>query len=366
MVAPLAPLAAASGGVTDYFWLGLGVIFLSGLVSAVVRQRRRDRVLRLFDGFRVTVVMTDGRTIWGRLRVSGQGVEVVYDAPWVGPGGKVKRSYLLYPPDLDQVLCLCRHASHLSADERERRNRQVEVTFRPGLARTALRHFQNAVNTIHDAFQQALGFAVGQFAKAGVSPVLAKQRGEVEKVGKTLLGVAARAYEPLLERHLGEPIVAEMVSPADPDKERVELVGYLAEYSQNWLGVFHPTDERGEAGVWRVPLDEASRVGPVEVTVEQGEVQVRNDGEDPIVVRTLQRPDGTTRPLCVALPRAAHLRLAGLQPGHVLVVAQARSLDIVCRRAHAAVRHASSFEPPPASAACAAPPAHRDNRPDFP
>ena len=71
----------------------------------------------------------------------------------------------------------------------------------------------NFLNVIRDAVINALGLVIGRFAGAGMTGALKTQSGRISEVGGTLLGMMANAYEPLLERHIGKPVILEVMYP---------------------------------------------------------------------------------------------------------------------------------------------------------
>src|SRR5438045_4076209 len=74
---PPAPSAGPSAAAIFYFTILF--IFLTAIVTAVVAKWARDKCLKLFHGFHVTLERNRGQTIWGQLKVFSSGVEVVYD-----------------------------------------------------------------------------------------------------------------------------------------------------------------------------------------------------------------------------------------------------------------------------------------------
>ena len=53
-------------------------IALSGVVAAFIRGRKRDKCLKDFEGFLVTLEDASGKSIWGNLRVEAKGIELLY------------------------------------------------------------------------------------------------------------------------------------------------------------------------------------------------------------------------------------------------------------------------------------------------
>src|SRR5262245_35823853 len=84
------------------FYLTLLVIFVTAIVTAVATKWSRDKCLKFFDRYHVTLERARGHTIWGRLNVFSSGVEIIYDHSFVDPRGRKKTSFLIYQNEIDQ------------------------------------------------------------------------------------------------------------------------------------------------------------------------------------------------------------------------------------------------------------------------
>ena len=335
-----------SGGFfTNLLLLTILFIFVSAIVGAIVARRRRDRCLDLLDDYHITMAKADGQVLWGDLRVFAQGIELKFDAPYSSQQGVIKSSYLLYQPEMEQIVAFCRYVGDLTEDERRTRARQVEARFRPGLIPRVRRSLVNVLNTIHDAFAQAMSAVIGQMAKVGgKSSVASAQKGEMEEVGKSLLGAVGNAYEPMLERQIGKPIVIQMASPADSGGAHIELCGYLAEYSDKYLAVFNV--EQPVQETLTLPCDDTIERDGVMIEVDSLSLQITNRSSVPLIVDALISDLGETRELGVVLTRASTARLPRI-PGHLSVrVLRVQRIDVICHRSRAVIRYTSLDELP--------------------
>src|SRR5688500_5382449 len=202
---PAPPPPAGGGGASAVaiFYITLGIIFLTAIITTVATKWARDKCLKFFHGYHVTLERGRGQTIWGRLKVFSTGVEVVYDHPFVDPRGRKKTSFLMYQHEIDaQLLGLLRYHEELAPAQQHARSKQIESTFNPGFWRRTWRMIRNFVNTLRDAFNAAIGAVVGQYQRMNPSSaVLASQAGSVTQIGQTLVGkFAANAYEPPPDR----------------------------------------------------------------------------------------------------------------------------------------------------------------------
>lgn len=212
---------------TSIFWITIGAFFASAIIGAILARRRRDRCLKLLHDHHVTLAISSGRVIWGDIQIFSQGLELVYAAPYRTGMGLIKSSYLMYESELGKVLSISRFVGDLTAQEFSRR-RQVHRRVRPSLLRRTFRSIHNLFNTVRDAINKTLTAFIGQVAKSGHMRAMQTQQGEVNKMGQSLLNAVGNAYEPMLERHIGCPVVLELTNPTDPEKRTIELIGHLA------------------------------------------------------------------------------------------------------------------------------------------
>lgn len=95
-------------------WTLLTLLALA-TVLALIRSRRRDRCLRDFDGFTVTLAEQGGDLVWGRACVYPTGIEIEYETPVVAPAGHLERSFIFYR---DQFEAMERSTGMPKADAR--------------------------------------------------------------------------------------------------------------------------------------------------------------------------------------------------------------------------------------------------------
>lgn len=327
-------------GLDDLFWLTVLVIFLATIIGALVRRLRKDKCVKLLDDHHVTYLAADGSALWGDLSVSSQGLELRYDAPFTTSRGLLKSGYLVYPDEWGSCVALCRSIHGLTEAEREERLRQVRRTFHPGPVRRLLRAFRNLVNTIRDAITKTLGLFVGAMAaRGGMGQAMGSRRGEVDELGQTLVGVVANAYEPLLERHIGRPVVLSVQGPPGVPEKVSEFPGFLVDYTERFVALFNVEHESLE----RIELEvvESVRRDGFEVALEGGRLEVLCTGPEALVVHGV-RSGENSHDLGVTLLPGCRLGLPRVAGQAVSIVAErTRTLDVVCPRARARVRFAS-------------------------
>ena len=313
--------------------LTLVIIFAVAIVGALFNAWRLDKCLKMMHDYHVTYLTTAGPPAWGDLVVYSRGIELRYDAPYVTRHGTAKSSSLIYEDELGHCLALCRIDAALTKKESRARTRQITRTFNPGPIRRAMRLVRTVANTLRDATAKSISAILGQLSKT--KPGLSGGKGEVEQLGKTLLGTSENAYEPMLERHIGRPVILRLTHPVNKDLRPLELPGYLVDYTDEYLAVFNAEHVIEES------LDVEVK-GPVqgrgfEIELDEDEVKIHSSGPDVLVVRTARLGEQEYELDAVLLPGCC-LKLSRHSAGSVLLnVERTRRIDIVCPRAIAKV-----------------------------
>jgi hypothetical protein len=360
-------LAQSAPSAATLFYITLLFIFITAIITTVLAKWTRDKCLKFFRYYRVTLERNRGATLWGRLKVFSAGIEITYDHPYVDPHGRRKTSYLFYQNDVDtQILALFRYHAQLSPMEQKRRKDQVDSTFNPRLSRRLYRGMRNFVNTLRDAFNAAIGAAVSQYQRT--NPALAGQSGAVTNIGQQLLGKFANAYEPLLEQYIGQPVILEIADPLNPNNAAQEYTGYLADYTQQFIAVFNVDHAEGEPITIKLPDIEKGEVllplppppppgapapllpialvseNGVEVRVDGVRMKIRNVRTELISVIRLEKEGFDPLDLQMVLPPMATLNLPARDARNArLICTTLQSVDIVAPRKFATVRHAGEL-----------------------
>jgi hypothetical protein len=71
-------------------------IILAALVGAFARRVTRDKCLKDFAGYLVTLERTDSQTIWGKVNVENTGLEFIYPDIHKDEDGHDETTYILY------------------------------------------------------------------------------------------------------------------------------------------------------------------------------------------------------------------------------------------------------------------------------
>ena len=321
------------------------LLLVCATVLALIQRYRRDRCLRSFEDFHVTLAEDGGDLVWGRATVYTSGLEIVYTAPVAARLGHWERSYLFYKEQYEAMGALYRYPEGLSEAEQARRAEIIHATARPSLGRRLWRKLRNWIGMVRDALVQAVGVAVGA-AQANRPGAVLQQGGEgVKALSKEMVGHTGTVYDPLLERHLFRQVVLEMTAK---DGTTRSYCGWLKDYTSEFVEVVDAfANEAGAArGVESYRPD--SKRAPAVLRVEAGKVAATNEGNHLLYLESAHEAtegDGWQRPLGCVLPPGATADLAlphRLDSQDVRVrIGVVERIDLVVPRRRAVVRHAA-------------------------
>jgi len=367
-------LAQSTPDAATIFYFTLLFIFLTAVTTTIVTKWSRDKCLKLFNGYHVTIEGLRGATDWGTLKVMSSGIELIYDHPYLDTRGRKKTSLLIYGAEIEQrVLTMFRYHDELSEAGQNRRLQQVKNLFNPGRLRRMGRGVRNLLNTLRDAFNTAIGAAAGQFQRMNpANALLTSQTGQVTQIGQTLLGkIAANAYEPLLEQYIGQAVILEVQDPLNPNNTTQQYGGFLADYTQQYVAVLSldhtlaqeielimPEAPQGEVLPPLPPLPPPPPVGGILAAIPapamtQDDIALWMDGKririsnlraDPVFVRRIERQGFEPLDIGAIIPPNGHMSLPARDAaGAKLIMQVVRWIDVLAPRKFATVRHAGEI-----------------------
>jgi len=216
------------------FAITIVFIVLSTLVAALIRRTKKDKCLKDFAGFMVTVEDTTGKTIWGQLRVENTGLEFVYPVKHADEQGHIETSFLLYKHEYNKIVALLRFHDQLSEKNKRKRKLALEKAYHPTLLRRIGRKAKNVFKTIRDSVAEVVNMVIAQAQKATpAGGVLTKQDKYVSQIKQELMGSIGTSYEPLLERYIGHKVVLELIK----GDKLIEYCGVLKEYTADFIEI---------------------------------------------------------------------------------------------------------------------------------
>jgi len=235
-----APPAAAKPSVLQWladnpFSATLVFLILATLIGSFVSRLARDRCLKDFEGYPVTLDMKDGQRYHGELDVEKTGLEFHYERT-TPQGGIRKTSFLIFQPEYKGVHALLRYHDRLSEAQMKVRGRAARKAYHPSLLRRWARAVRNFFAGIKDSMLEAFTLAMGRMKSIqAAAPVMQSGGKYIDRVGKETIGTASDVtYDPLLEKQIGLRVVLEL--PQDSALQD-ECVGTFREYTKNFFAL---------------------------------------------------------------------------------------------------------------------------------
>ena len=208
------------------------IIFLVTLVGGYVRSRSKDPCLEAFDSYPVTVERANGKVIWGTMHLWPTGMELIYTDN-VQDQEHIESSYLLYAAEYPDIQTVYRYADKLTPEKRARRSLDIERSFHPNRWRRGWRGVRNFMGTASTSLTEAFSVLVGRMRKPVGAYISDKGEAYLTKLGGSLIGQAGSVYDEMLERHIGQKVVIEVI-----EGEQVhEHVGIFKNYSADFVEV---------------------------------------------------------------------------------------------------------------------------------
>jgi hypothetical protein len=137
-------------------------IVLSTFVGAFIKGRKKDKCLKAFRGFIITLEDTSGKRIWGRLNIEATGMELIYTQAHDDADGHIESSYILYKYEYGNISALIRYHDYLSEENLKRRNAELEKAYHPRWLRRTGRKTANIFKTVRDSVMEVSNVLLSQ------------------------------------------------------------------------------------------------------------------------------------------------------------------------------------------------------------
>jgi len=308
----------------------------------------RDRCLKDFESYPVTLHLKSGEVHHGCLDVERTGLEFVYEKP-ASDEDITKASYLIYQPEYNTVHALVRYHDALDEKQMRTRERAERKAYHPGLIRRSCRALRNFFASVKDAIVEALGLVVGRMKGIqAVAPIMKSGGAYLDRVGKQAIGTAADVtYDPLLEKQIGMRVVLQL---PDDSPGPNEYVGTLREYTKDFFELLGVDYER----VWEVAvMGEESGASAGAIAMERTPNGVRLENRNPFDVEleavTIQGEgegaDGSAVPVEMPMQVAAGATVQFAIPSDAKSISlkfrTRRKADLIVPRTGSFIRHKS-------------------------
>ena len=229
----------------DTFAITILFIAVSTVLAAFLRGRSRDKCLMDFSGNRVNIVAGDGKSISGILSVESTGIELKYLRPDEKDGGFNETSCLIYKNEYGGIQTIIRYHDELMEKNRKKRDRELRKTYHPNLFRRMTRKTHNFFSTVKDSITEVLTMFLGQAGKMSrFGSVLSSQDKYVSQMKQGVIGTIAHSFEPLLEKHIGRKVVAEL----SLNSAIIKYTGILKDYTSAFVEIMDVISKKTDGG----------------------------------------------------------------------------------------------------------------------
>jgi hypothetical protein len=212
------------------FWLPLILLFLSALLGAVIKRRSCDHCLKKFNEQKVLFPFQNGEWICGKLEVFAQGIELQNVGDSVLHDLSIK-SRILHSFEVDKIPFFIRQApdpdTRLGVLWKKERERLLHPPLRDRVKRSVL----NAFNMLRDSFGQAFRAIIGTMSKDTRLGKAKDSEKRFQEMQSNLTEMVPNAWEPILEKYLGQRIAIEREIGETTFSES----GILEDYSSKYL-----------------------------------------------------------------------------------------------------------------------------------
>lgn len=264
----------------DSLTITILAIILSTIIAGFIRRNAKDKCIKDFKHNNITLLTTENKFVTGRMIVEGTGLEFVFtceqdeqaaesiaddskqldcalegtdpDSDQVDEGktltslavdieaGKVLSSekpgklysYILYKNEFSRIAALIRYHKNLSDKDKIARKADIERTYHPSRPRQIKRRFINLLKMLKDSLMEIFSVITGHLSKQNISQkITAAEINQTTKVQKEIVGTIDAAYDPLLEKYIGNHVIAEFNMNNTP----VVLKGILKEYTSEFI-----------------------------------------------------------------------------------------------------------------------------------
>lgn len=222
----------------DTFLLTILIIVLSTFVIAFIRRIHVDRCLKEFRNDYVVITLKDGRILEGKLDTANTGIELIFPVHDANLSNGM--SYIMYKDEYPQIQLISRYHDQMDPRNAKSRSRALQRAYHPGIFQRTRRHISNFFKTLKDAMMEIFTQLSGKI-KSGGTGMYAGQEKYAQKVNQELVDMMDSSYNPLLEKYIGNYVIAESIQGSEPIQYRGILKDYTAHYIELW-NVEMPTD----------------------------------------------------------------------------------------------------------------------------
>ncbi len=214
----------------DTFLYAILVIFAITFISAYLKSTAKDGTIKKFSKFSIIVQTNDGKTVWGKMKLFSNGMELTYPKEVTVPQA-TRKGYYIYKTEYDKIVCIMRILKNMSYDDlrlREKRN----IFYKNGFFVRIRRWVRNFFAASSDAIKETLTLVMG---KVG-GTMSAKGQANATRLGNDLIGFVGNSYEPIYEKLAGKKVLVDYLQK---DGSIKKYKGILGKYTKEYIEILN-------------------------------------------------------------------------------------------------------------------------------
>ncbi len=216
--------------VMDAFTITIIIIIVTTLIASYIRRITKDKCLKSFEGFTVTIELADRSKYCGKLEVESTGLEVIFREQ-MNENDIPKMSHIIYKEEFAGLFGVFRYHDELTKRGVERRTAALKKTYHPTAVRRMKRRIANFFKLVKDSMIEIANTLSGKLKTTSAGSVLTGNEKYTTKLNQELVNTIDASYDPLLEKYIGNIVVVFIKHP----EGLLKLRGVLKEYTQNYV-----------------------------------------------------------------------------------------------------------------------------------
>lgn len=320
------------------FWLiilaaPVVLIFLIVLTLIGLHRRRRDRAIRLLDGFLVTLEREDGVRRAGVLRINRDGLTLEYALPATGDTPTVPITYLHYEAEWQALNAIYRFEDELGKQEHEQRQGQLDATSPTWGNRRQWRTGQWIDRLTEQIIALWMALRGRSLPEASFHRIPHSQR-------RLLTGYAGDNVNTMLDENLGKQVVVRHLANNFLHRHQ----GLLVAYSRYFLFLAQtPTSQ--QVNVHLSPAKGAGQEFTLRWRWKNGQLEIRNLSHYPLLLDHIRLGEKVRDlSMMIAEESAFTLHVEDSARDEVVLTARIiREADMLLPRNRAIVRYAADL-----------------------
>lgn len=218
--------------IKDPFVLTILFILFSSLFISILNKLKKDSSLKKFENDYVYLMNIDEEiSCSGKLSIESTGIEFFTSKE----PEKKEGSYILYKDEFDLIKMLIR-IPELQSEKRIKELNDLKLKLQnPKFGFKIRKKIRTFFKLLSDAIAEFLNLLVNYAKKSKTTAaILNSQAGYVNKMKSEIINTVGKAYDPIIEKYLGQRVVFEILEKDRIKKFQGIFMSYTANFIEFW------------------------------------------------------------------------------------------------------------------------------------